>query len=448
VPQGINYQSIVRDANGDLISDQTVTFRFSILQGTIAGPVVYSEDHSTITSPMGLVTLIMGQGNQIAGQFDTISWGANSYFLKTELDISGGTNYTEMGTTQLLSVPYALFASDVAGRGWIYSDSNLINQNAGNVGIGLDEPMEKLHVAGNIKTNDTIKFLGRYHPPTGFSIPGQILIDSTDIKIGYKYDNIGNILIGNSQYGKTVFDLNITGTRNIGIGTDVFHETTTGNRNVCLGLYSGYNISSGCSNIFIGESAGEHILTGNGNICLGHQSGNGRNGGSNIFFGNRAGYSWNGSGGDNIMMGSYSGYLFGAGNSRCIFLGRYSGYNTNDDDNVYIGPDGTGSNASGSKNIFFGYKVGQNWVGSNTLLIDNKNDNTSPFIKGDMENNELEINADLTVNGGVQQESVNIQSTLNLQELTDFPLNPVEGDMIYLNDTLRFYTGITWRNFW
>jgi hypothetical protein len=353
-----------------------------------------------------------------------------------------------MGTTQLLSVPYALFAGDVAGRGWIFSDTNLINQNAGNVGIGLDEPREKLDVAGNILTRDTLKFPGRYYPNFDVYNYGQMMIDSSDIKIGYKYDNLGNILIGNSHYGKTIFDLNITGTRNIGIGTDVFHETTTGNSNVCLGLYSGYNISSGSGNIFIGESAGEHISIGNGNICLGHQSGNGRNGGSNVFFGNRAGYSVNGSGGDNIMMGSYSGYLVHAGNSRCIFLGRYSGYNTNDDDNVYIGPDGTGSNASGSKNIFFGYKVGQNWVGSNTLLIDNKNDNASPFIKGDMENDSLEINAELIVNGAIQQESANIQSTLNLQELTEFPLNPVEGDMIYLSDTLRFFNGATWRNLW
>ncbi len=448
VPQGINYQSIVRDANGDFLSGQTVSFRFSILQGAITGPVVYSEDHTSTTSPMGLVNLIIGQGTPVTGLFDTIPWGNDTFFLKTELDTSGGSNFSEMGTTQLLSVPYALYAGDVANRGWIYKDTNLINQNSGNIGIGMDLPTEKLHVAGNIRTDDTLRFKGKFIPSSNYQNPGQILINSSDIKIGYQKDNFGNILIGNSLYGKTVFDLSMTGNGNIGIGTDVYHETTTGYSNICLGMYTGYNISTGSNNILIGQSAGEHMSVANFNICLGNQSGNGRDGDRNIFMGDRAGYSWGGSGSENIMLGYFAGYRNGATNSRSVFIGRYAGYNVNDDDNVYIGPDGTGSNASGSKNIFFGYHVGQNWVGSNTLLIDNKNDNTTPFIKGDMENDSLEINAELTVNGAVQQESANIQSTLNLQELSEFPLNPAEGDMIYLNDTLRFYNGSAWRNIW
>ena len=448
VPQGLNYQTIVRDALGSPITDQNVSFRFSILQGDISGISIYSEEHNKTTSTLGLVSLIIGQGTPVTGEFDTIPWGSDLYFLKTELDTSGASNFSEMGTTQLLSVPYALFAGDVANRGWLYKDTNLINQNSGNIGIGLDEPSEKLHVAGNIRTDDTLRFKGKFIPASNYQNPGQMLINSNDIKIGYQKDNFGNILIGNSLYGKTVFDLSMTGSGNIGIGTDVYHETTTGYSNVCLGMYSGYNISTGSNNILIGQSAGEHMSVANFNICLGNQSGNGRDGDRNIFMGDRAGYSWGGSGSENIMLGYFAGYRNGATNSRSVFIGRYAGYNVNDDDNVYIGPDGTGSNASGSKNIFFGYRAGQNWIGSNTLLIDNKNDNATPFIKGDMENDALEINADLTVNGEVQQESVNIQSTLNLQELTEFPLNPADGDMIYLNDTLRFYNGSAWRNIW
>jgi hypothetical protein len=294
---------------------------------------------------------------------------------------------------------------------------------------------------GSIKTSDTIKFDGSLSY-------GQLLIESGDIKLGYNQSSYGNILLGNSLYGKTIFDLDMTGGGNIGIGTDVFHETTTANANICLGMYSGYNLTTGSNNLFFGSSAGEHISVGNFNICLGNQSGNGRNGEKNIFIGDRAGYAWGGSGSENIMIGNGSGYLYGASNSGNVFIGNNAGYEVAENDNIFIGPLNTGRNSSGTKNIFLGYEVGKNFIGSSFLLIDHENDNVAPFIKGDMENDELEINADLTVKGSASMEDVSIQQLMNLSELIDFPLNPSEGDLIYLNDTIRFYNGATWRNLW
>ncbi|MFH0842171.1 MAG: fibrobacter succinogenes major paralogous domain-containing protein [Bacteroidota bacterium] len=110
VPESFNYQVIVRDASGNPLQNQTVSFRFSILKGTIPGIPVFTEEHNTTTSKLGLVNLAIGTGTEQTGSIVTIDWGADDYYLLVETDPSGGSAYTEMGTTQLLSVPYARHA--------------------------------------------------------------------------------------------------------------------------------------------------------------------------------------------------------------------------------------------------------------------------------------------------------------------------------------------------
>ncbi len=447
-PQGFKYQTVVRNLDGLPMADTSLNFLFSILKDSINGDSVYTETHLATTSHLGMVQVVIGAGNVVLGSFDSINWGMSEYFLKTELKFAETEEYQLMGISQLLSVPYALFAENVANvdDDWSISGDDIINANSGNVAIGLTNPEEKLHVNGNIKTDDTLKFKGYTNPEV--NNPGQILIGYKDIKIGYQEDNFGNILIGNSLYGKTVFDLGITGSGNIGIGTDVFNETTTGFSNVCIGMYSGYNLSTGNNNVFVGPSAGEHMETGTFNVCLGNQTGNGRNGNRNIFMGDRAGYAWNGEGNDNIMLGYYTGFKFNATNSNSIFIGAYAGYEVNSSYNMFIGPYGTGRNSIGDNNIFLGRDVGRYFEGDNFLLIDNRYDEEAPFIKGDMENDSLEINADLSVNGNSSHQSISVENTLNLMELSELPLTPQDGDLIYMNDTLRFYNGTSWKNLW
>ncbi len=112
-PQAIKYQAVARDAVGNPVANQTVNLRISILQGSILGAVVYSETHSALTNSFGLSNINIGLGTIISGTFSTINWGANTYFIKVEMDINGGASYVEMGTSQLLSVPYALYAENV-----------------------------------------------------------------------------------------------------------------------------------------------------------------------------------------------------------------------------------------------------------------------------------------------------------------------------------------------
>ncbi|MCG2420485.1 hypothetical protein K8089_15795 [Aequorivita sp. F47161] len=103
-PEKLSYQAVIRDANDVLISNTQVGMQISVLQGSINGTVVYTETQTPTTNNNGLVSIEIGDG---AG-FDTIDWTNDSYFIKTETDPAGGTNYSITGTSQLLSVPYSL----------------------------------------------------------------------------------------------------------------------------------------------------------------------------------------------------------------------------------------------------------------------------------------------------------------------------------------------------
>ncbi len=109
-PQKMSYQAVIRNAANTLVANSLVKIKVSILQSTPTGTVVYSETHTVWTNVNGLVTLEIGTEVPQIGDFPTINWANGPYFIKTETDPSGGTNFTISGTSQLLSVPYALFA--------------------------------------------------------------------------------------------------------------------------------------------------------------------------------------------------------------------------------------------------------------------------------------------------------------------------------------------------
>lgn len=109
-PQKMTYQSVVRNSSNQLVTSAAVGIKISVLQGSATGTVVYAETHITSTNTNGLATVQIGGGTLVSGNFSTIDWTNGPYFLKTETDPTGGSTYTISGTTQLLSVPYALYA--------------------------------------------------------------------------------------------------------------------------------------------------------------------------------------------------------------------------------------------------------------------------------------------------------------------------------------------------
>jgi len=110
-PQKMSYQAVIRNAGNTLVSNTNVGVKVSILQTSATGIVVYSERHTPTTNTNGLATFEIGGGTVLAGDFATINWANGPYFIKTETDPAGGTNYTISGTNQLLSVPFALYAA-------------------------------------------------------------------------------------------------------------------------------------------------------------------------------------------------------------------------------------------------------------------------------------------------------------------------------------------------
>jgi len=110
-PQKFSYQAVIRNGSNALIANTTVGVKISLLQSSPAGGVVYAERHTPTTNANGLATFEIGAGARISGTMAGIDWGNGSYYIKTEVDPSGGTTYSVTGTSQLLSVPYALYAA-------------------------------------------------------------------------------------------------------------------------------------------------------------------------------------------------------------------------------------------------------------------------------------------------------------------------------------------------
>jgi uncharacterized protein (TIGR02145 family) len=111
-PNKMSYQAVIRDNSNALVSNQIIGMQISILQGSANGTSVYVETQTPTTNANGLASIEIGGGNLISGNFANINWANGPYFIKTETDPTGGTNYTITGTSQLLSVPYALFSGN------------------------------------------------------------------------------------------------------------------------------------------------------------------------------------------------------------------------------------------------------------------------------------------------------------------------------------------------
>ena len=160
VPEAIKYQAVARDNGGNILANKNIGIRLSILKGNISGAAVYIETHATTSNNLGLINLEIGKGTPVTGTMSAINWGNDNYFIKIEMDETGGSNYTLVGTSQLVSVPYALYAKEAEnGTQWSDNDTN-IYYNTGNVGVGTNKPRKKLEVYSSERLGSQIQITG------------------------------------------------------------------------------------------------------------------------------------------------------------------------------------------------------------------------------------------------------------------------------------------------
>jgi len=145
-PNAFKYQAIARTIGGGIIANQNIALRISLLQGSPTGSSVYCETHNVTSNGFGMMNLEIGNGLYVSGNFANIDWGSNSYYVKIEMDENGGTNYLPIGTSQLLSVPYALYSGNTGDTTMWKKNSSSIFYNTGKVGIGTTNPTANLHV--------------------------------------------------------------------------------------------------------------------------------------------------------------------------------------------------------------------------------------------------------------------------------------------------------------
>lgn len=332
-PQAFNYQAILRDGNGQPLQNEVANITINIHEGANTGNPTYTENHEVTTNDMGQVTFQVGKGTT-TGDFSSINWGTNTYFVEVQL-----ANET-MGTVQLVSVPYALYA---------------------------DKAKVAESVENNAITSEMIK---------------DGTIQATDIAEGVIPQISGDNVFLGERAGEYNTGINNTfvGSKS-GQGFDT--EMNTGSYNVFIGKDAGENNITGEDNVFIGYSSGESNQEGSSNVFLGRLSGRyNTTGYMNTFIGDRTG-EHNIAGGENVYIGDDAGENIETGN-RNVFIGKGAGKNM-------IG---------GEDNIFIGYNAGPaSGTGiSDALFISNRSTN-SPLIYGAFSNKIIQINGDLTVTG-------------------------------------------------
>jgi hypothetical protein len=224
-PQSMSYQAVIRNASNNLVISTVVGMRISILQGSSSGTAVYVETQTPSTNVNGLVSIAIGGGTVTTGTFSAIDWAVGPYFVKTETDPVGGTNYTITGTNQLLSVPYALYAANSpaspVGFGYFYG----LTSGTGNASF-TDYP-------ATIFSGGAVSFSRNTVTPIGVAInnPGSGQSNNTEFRLSA----IGTYRVSWFLHTTEPGQLQLTGSIDGGTTWVVKDETTVANLNPTTG---------------------------------------------------------------------------------------------------------------------------------------------------------------------------------------------------------------------
>ncbi len=250
-PQAIPYQAVARDNNGDVIANQNISLRFSIHDATSGGTVVYKETQSIITNSLGLFSVNVGQGTPIIGTFASIAWATNAKFIQVEMDATGGVAYVDMGTQQMMSVPYALFSGASQNSQWTTNGNDINNANSGNVGINAGSPLGKLHIKGSANASQFIVDANSSQSNTNPLIKLR-KSDGTDLMWIHSDDSTNSFIGRNAGRSNVVGP---QGVNNLFFGNNAGYSNTNGRDNISIGINALYSNAKASNNVAIGTNA-------------------------------------------------------------------------------------------------------------------------------------------------------------------------------------------------
>lgn len=191
IPHSFNYQAIARNGSGNALPNQHIAMRFTLKTGSVTGPIVYQERDTATTNQFGLFTTEIGSGVPLSGTFSNINWASGAVFMDVEFDPSGGNTFTDLGTAQFTSVPYALYAEQ-SGSGLVGATGPTGNAGAtGQNGVtGATGPAGQNGVTGPTGNAGSTGATG----PTGLPSTNVTVIAGTNTANGTGYTASGNTI--------------------------------------------------------------------------------------------------------------------------------------------------------------------------------------------------------------------------------------------------------------
>lgn len=297
VPEKMSYQAVLRDASGALLKDKAVSIQFTVNQTSASGMTVYQENHTPTTNSNGLVSVYMGTGTVSSGDFSKIDWSEGPYFLQSEIDPTGGTDYVISSTTELVSVPYALYANKAefadsltggvnetdpvfdASIAKGITDADTAYWNGKLDGYTETDPVFDVSIAKGITASDTTYW---NHKLDSSSIQNFVDLTTNQTVAGEKEFSsdltVNGITVGkgggakssNTAVGVQALYSNTTGDNNTANGLQALYDNTTGNSNTANGVYALKNNTIGKENTANGNEALRSNITGSSNTALGY----------------------------------------------------------------------------------------------------------------------------------------------------------------------------------
>jgi trimeric autotransporter adhesin len=423
-PQKFNYQAVARTTSGNVIADQSVTVRIAILQNE---ELVWQEDHPVVTNALGHFTLQAGgskavNGTGSAGSFSGIDWSSGVYKMSIEIDVGNG--FVAMGTNEVLSVPFALYAA--SGAKWETNGESIVTSQPVEINTNTNQTETPLFEVRNDAGNPVFAVYNdgvmvyvdedKKSAKGGFAVGGyssskngivtqppylQVTPDSVRIYVpddpsvkgvkggfavgGYNPSSKGptfNFLEVSSKETSIIFDTTslekgvkggfAVGGYNPASKSEISQLMSLTPDNYLIGQDAGANITRGLYNSFIGYQAGISNTTGSQNIFLGRFSGFSNIGANeNTFIGNSSGYNTS-SGYGNVYIGNEAGFQSKTGYYNS-FVGYQAGYNNTSYLNTFFGYQAGYNSTTGRNNLFMGYQAGygnENGItGSNNVFL-------------------------------------------------------------------------------